>query len=410
METDELATYLGAFEDAWRVAAVLKSGRLETTQIVYFVGRDGTELGPFVRKRLSLEAGLGHAYERVLAAQCQGMRFAHLPRVFDCARTGDQLTVVMEYVRGETLGALVGRQADAAERLALVRRIFPQTCDAVSELAERFDPPIVHRDLKPSNVMVSGGDVTLIDLGIARTFKEGAEQDTAHFGTRAYAPPEQFGFGQTSVRSDVYALGTLLFFCLTGREPNAREREHELEGAGLPEALRAVIVRATRLDPAERFASARELREAAEAAFLGARGTGPEALVPMAAVPADPFSGFRRPRVGALLARVPEWAGLVWDVVVVGIVAVLVAGCVMAVVDPTPQNAAWPLWYLVMSYVCFGLAFLIAGYLVLDRRPLRREIPALARLTVSRETRLGLLAIGALLVVWALASLAAQPA
>lgn len=408
MET--LSKYLENL-DSWRVDAVLKSGRLETTQLVYFVGHDGTELGPFVRKRLSAEAGLGHAYEEVYEAQRRGARFAHLPAILDCSRTGDQLTVVMEHVRGETLGALVGRQGDAAARWALARRLFPHVCDAVSELSERFDPPIVHRDLKPSNIIVSGDDVTLIDLGIARTFKEGAEQDTAHFGTRAYAPPEQFGFGQTSVRSDVYALGTLLFFCLTGREPSAREREHELEGAGLPEPLRAVIVRATRLDPAERFASARELREAAETAFSGTGGAGPEPGAPAAPAPADLSvpARPRRSRVGALLACVPGWVGFVWDVIVVGVTAVCVIGCVMAVIDPTSENAAWPLWYLVMSYVCFGLAFLVIGYLVLDRRPLRREIPVLARLTVARETRTGLLAIGALLVVWVLASLAVQP-
>lgn len=396
--------------DSWRVDAVLKSGSLETTQLVYFVGHDGTELGPFVRKRLSLEAGLGHAYERVLAAQRQGSRFAHLPMIFDCARTGGQLTVVMEYVRGETLGALVGRQAGAAARLALVRRVFPQVCDAVSELAERFDPPIVHRDLKPSNVMVSGDDVTLIDLGIARTYKEGAEQDTAHFGTRVYAPPEQFGFGQTDVQSDVYALGMVLFFCLVGREPTARDREGGFGGTGLPEPLRAVIARATQLDPAARFASAHELREALLAA-LAAAGDEREMALPPALDAPSPATRPRRPsHVGGLLARVPRWAGLIWDVAVVGATAVLVIGCAMAVVDPSPQNASWPTWYLVTSYVCFGLTLAVVGYLMLDRRPLRREIPALARLTVARETRLGLLVIGVLLAAWMLASLVARPA
>ena len=85
--------------------------------------------------------------------------------------------------------------------------------------------PVIHRDLKPSNVMVVGGknglprSFVLIDLGIARTWREGAEADTTRLGTRSYAPPEQFGFGQTSVRSDVYALGAVLWFCLTGEDP-----------------------------------------------------------------------------------------------------------------------------------------------------------------------------------------------
>lgn len=91
--------------------------------------------------------------------------------------------------------------------------------------------PVIHRDLKPSNIIVSGvryaadagmtfSSLVIIDLGIARVWRDGADADTVKFGTRSYAPPEQFGFGQTSVRSDIYALGALLFFCLTGTDLN----------------------------------------------------------------------------------------------------------------------------------------------------------------------------------------------
>ena len=56
--------------------------------------------------------------------------------------------------------------------------------------------------------------LVIIDLGIAHVWRDGADADTVKFGTRPYAPPEQYGFGQTSVRSDIDALGALLFFCL----------------------------------------------------------------------------------------------------------------------------------------------------------------------------------------------------
>ena len=224
---DELSNYLSSLDrdSCYRVDAVLKQGRLETTERVFFVGENGSELGPFVRKRLS--AGLGSAFETVYSTQRSGVRLPHLPRIVECLRQGDELVVVMEYVAGETLADAVTSAKDATDRLALVRRVFPDLCDAVSELHELFDPPVIHRDLKPSNVMVSPGGVTLIDLGIARAYREGAEQDTTHFGTRAYAPPEQFGFGQTGVTSDVYALGMLLFFCLVGRDPTPGDRESD---------------------------------------------------------------------------------------------------------------------------------------------------------------------------------------
>ena len=397
---DELSNYLSALDrdSCYRVDAVLKQGPLETTERVYFVGeKNGAELGPFVRKYLA--PGLGGAYERIHAAQRDGARLSHLPRIVECHRQDERLVVVMEHVAGETLAEAV---ASASDRLDLVRRVFPDLCDAVSELHELFDPPIIHRDLKPGNVMVSAGGVTLIDLGIARTWHEGGEQDTTHFGTRAYAPPEQFGFGQTDVTSDVYALGMMLFFCLAGRDPVVADRERGFAADGVPEGLRAVVARATELDPARRLQTVRKFKDALLAALPAASGEKDHQLEPPT---------FESPRRGpsVLLARVPRWLGLVWDLCVLGACAIMLVGCVMAIVDPTPENAAWPTWYLVYSYLAFMAPLVIVVcYLMLDRRPLRRAVPALARLTVRRELRVGMLVILGLFVAWIAASLIAR--
>lgn len=393
---DELSNYLAALDrdSCYRVDAVLKQGRLETTQRVYFTGENGAELGPFVRKYLA--PGLGGAYETVFAAQRRGVRLPHLPRIIECHRQDERLVVVMEHVAGETLADAVA-QAGPGGRLDLVRRVFPDLCDAVGELHELLDPPVIHRDLKPGNVMVSAGGVTLIDLGIARSWHEGAEQDTTHFGTRAYAPPEQFGFGQTDVTSDVYALGMLLFFCLAGHDPVAADRERGFADA--PEALRPVIAQAAEFDPARRFPSVRAFKEALLTALPAASGEKDVALEP-------PTFETPRPARPALLARVPGWLGAVWDLCVLGACTVMVTGCVMAIVDPTPENAAWPVWYLYYSYLGFvAPSVLVICYLLLDRRPLRREIPALARLTVRQEVRAGLLVLLAVFVAWVVASM-----
>lgn len=393
---DELSNYLAAIgrDACYRVDAVLKEGRLETTQRVYFVGENGAELGPFVRKYLA--PGLGGAYEAVLSAQRRGVRLPHLPRIVECYRQGERLVVVMEHVEGDTLADAVAR---AGDRIDLVRRVLPDLCDAVSELHELFDPPLIHRDLKPGNVMVSEGGVTLIDLGIARSWHEGAERDTTHFGTRAYAPPEQFGFGQTDVTSDVYALGMLLFFCLAGRDPVPADRERGFACDGVPEPLRAVVARAAELDPARRFQSVRSFGDALLAALSS---VGAEKGAPLE----PPTFAFPR---SALLSRVPGWLGVVWDVCVLGALALMVAGCVMAIVDPIPENAAWPAWYLVYSYLAFAMpVIVIVCYLLLDRRPLRRMVPAIAHLTVRQETRAGLLAILALFAAWVVATMVMQ--
>lgn len=396
---DELSNYLAALDrdSCYRVGAVLKEGRLETTQRVYFVGENGAELGPFVRKYLDVDSGLGGAYETVFEAQRRGVRLSHLPRIIECHRQDDQLVVVMEHVGGTTLADAVARDHD---RLGLARRIFPDLCDAVSELHELLDPPVIHRDLKPGNVMVSAGGVTLIDLGIARTWREGGEQDTTHFGTRAYAPPEQFGFGQTDVTSDVYALGMLLFFCLTGRDSVAADRERGFADA--PSALRPVIARATEFDPARRFPSVREFKEALLAALPQEAA---EKCVPLE----PPTFEARRPQCTKLLARVPRRVGVVWNVLVTAACALLLIGCVGAMVNPNAEIATWPVWYRLYSYLAFAMpVILVVSYLLLDRRPLRRRVPVLAQLTARRETGMGLLVMLALLAAWIVATVIAQ--
>lgn len=84
-------------------------------------------------------------------------------------------------------------------------------------------PPIIHRDIKPSNIIIKeDGSVALIDFGISRVSKDKAASDTFCYGTEGFAPPEQFGFMQTDVCSDIYSFGIVLSWMLTGKvEPIA---------------------------------------------------------------------------------------------------------------------------------------------------------------------------------------------
>ena len=225
-----------------------------------FRGASGGELGPFIRKRIDCSAGVGRAYERLRDAQRSGVILHGVPRLVECLRSGDELSVVTEFIEGKTLGELV-RDEGASERLAT--GIMPALCDAVFELHTLLDPPLIHRDLKPSNVIVrSDGRPFVIDFGIARAWDGEADADTVRFGTRAYAPPEQFGFGQTDARSDVYALGKLVLFCATGGEGTGPADEADLRRRGLSAPLSEVIARATAFDPARRFSGARALGRA----------------------------------------------------------------------------------------------------------------------------------------------------
>lgn len=259
--SSELDAFLAGREraDSWRVERVLKESSFETTEVVWFRGVNGGELGPFIRKQIDCSAGVGSAYEELWRAQRTGIIFSAVPRLVECQRIGDKLLVVMEYIQGETLRDFVQLKGASIE---LVRAIIPALCDGVEELHTRLSVPLIHRDLKPSNVIVRDGRPIIIDFGIARLWHEGAEADTVHFGTKAYAPPEQFGFGQTDARSDVYALGKLLYFCLVGSDAPASCGAEELADAGISHSLADVILHATAFDPAERYASASDMKAA----------------------------------------------------------------------------------------------------------------------------------------------------
>ncbi len=84
--------------------------------------------------------------------------------------------------------------------------------------------------------------------------------------------------------------------------------------------------------------------------------------------------------------RVPVWVGRVWNALVLALYALLFATCVLAVVEPVPENAGWPLWFRIYSYPVFlNLNFILAAYLLLDRRRIGRRFPALARRRPVRE-------------------------
>lgn len=376
--TSDISSYLSAIDrDAcYRVDAVLKESPFETTERVYFVGSNGAEQGPYVRKRFDAEAGMGRAYERLLEAQASGRRFLHVPRVYDCYDLGREHVVVMEFVAGETLADVVYR---CDPSLALAADLFPRLCDAVCELHERFDPPLIHRDLKPSNVLVTADSLTLIDFGIARTYRAGAEEDTKHFGTRAYAPPEQFGFGQTDVRSDVYALGMLLYYCLTEKTPTAQAREEGFsELAALP-AVRAVVETATALDPKGRFASARALKEAFMAAVGSAnapacqRETRMATVQPRMHVPRDPV----------VRKEVSMTVFVVRAVLAAMTLLLWVYGCTFAALNPVTRStlAAGGMSEvgITTTYVLMGLAAVPVAWAIFDRKALLRRFPNLPK-------------------------------
>lgn len=168
---------------------------------------------------------LGEAQERFrLEAEMLGqLSHPNLPRVIDSFAECGRSYLVMEYIDGQTLMQLLLDSPERQLPVDQVVRYAIQLCDVLTYLHQQT-PAIIFRDLKPSNVMVtSDGHVYLIDFGIARMFKQGKMQDTIPLGSEGFCPPEQFGTGQTSPRSDLYSLGATLYYCLTGKNPRTNK-------------------------------------------------------------------------------------------------------------------------------------------------------------------------------------------
>jgi eukaryotic-like serine/threonine-protein kinase len=193
--------------------------------------------------------------------------------VYELFQHEGEWLMVMEFVRGETLEALVNRLGPLP-----VDRASELTMQALGALAHAHSMGVVHRDLKPANLMVTAsGAVKIMDFGIARV--AGAEHLTSAgfmMGTPAYMAPEQVLGGEIDARTDIYAMGVVLYHLITAKLPFKGETPMEMAQSriqdeptpvrtarhDLPAWLDHVLDIALSRDPARRFPSAPVFREA----------------------------------------------------------------------------------------------------------------------------------------------------
>jgi serine/threonine protein kinase/Tfp pilus assembly protein PilF len=209
--------------------------------------------------------------------------------IYEVGEDGEEAYIVMQYVPGQSLDKII---AQGPASLQLVLSVGIQIADGLSAAHQLG---IFHRDLKPANVMLTdGGLVKILDFGLARRLPvEDAEFDpgktaprpggpkatyTARGGTIAYMAPEQFVTGQSSVQSDLWALGIILYELVSGRHPFARPDGDEFQSIraiqyanptsfseccpDAPAELESVIFRCLEKTPQERYSSAADVREA----------------------------------------------------------------------------------------------------------------------------------------------------
>lgn len=194
------------------------------------------------------------------------LRHPSLPSIVDVIEDNDTFLIVMDYIEGNPLSKAL--EEYGAQPQEMVIEWAKQLCDVLGYLHSQ-SPPIIYRDMKPANVMLKpDGNVTLIDFGTAREFKEKNLADTTCLGTVGYAAPEQFGgMGQTDARTDIYCLGATLYHLVTGMnpcEPPYEIRPIRQINPALSGGLERIIQKCTQRNPEDRYQSCAELMYALE--------------------------------------------------------------------------------------------------------------------------------------------------
>ena len=278
------ASLVGQVVGGYRLVTALRSGGMGT---VYYaehtvIGRRAAVkiLHPEISRNPQLISRF-----LVEARAANDIRHPNVVEITDLGQSGDLHYIVMSFLEGETLGERLEREKvlDEATTIRIIRQI-------ASALAAAHDHGIVHRDLKPENVFLLNHPdypdyVKVLDFGIAKLI--GPQQASSPhntmmgtvLGTPAYMSPEQCrGQAELDHRSDIYSLGVMLFEMLTGTVPFRRDSPADVLLAHVQDTpaspfdlnpklsrhMGDAILRALEKDPARRFASMRELRDAVE--------------------------------------------------------------------------------------------------------------------------------------------------
>ncbi len=201
---------------------------------------------------------------------------SHVPQVRGFGTLHGRFFIDIEYVRGEDLSSVMGRQRLSYASIFRIGAALCSTLESAHELTTEIDGQrlgrLYHGDVKPQNIRLTpDGQVKLLDFGIAKGSSLTRSMTYNDFGTLEYCSPERLDSGLQDVSSDLWSVGILLYEMAAGQKPFPAQTRHELlarfrEGrppdplpADCPRLLREVVDKSLSFDPARRFCSAAEL-------------------------------------------------------------------------------------------------------------------------------------------------------
>ena len=181
-------------------------------------------------------------YDIEIYKKLQSLDIKGLPRIYDLVKGDGGISIVEDYIPGKTLDSSLEIFCDEKSVVEFINKIC-----FILESLHNLTPPIIHRDLKPENIIVNGEDVYLIDFNISRKYKGTNQKDTIMMGTEEYAAPEQYGFAESDVRTDIFGLGATIKFILENTDIKSRK-------------LKMFTDKCLQIDPNNRFQNIKEVR------------------------------------------------------------------------------------------------------------------------------------------------------
>lgn len=256
-----------------------------------------------------------------------------IPAIADFYEEAGRLIVIEHFVSGQSL---TERIESSTLDIDTIIYFGIELCQILNQL-HTLQPPIVHRDIKPSNIIVTEHNhLVLLDFNAAKHFTDASTNDTVLLGTQGYAAPEQYGFGSSTPKTDIYALGILL-------------KEMTATLSSVPARLEKIIDRCIQMAPADRYDKVSDLEMDLRDIILPQES--PKAI---SYSPVPP--GFRTKTPWKMLIAIPAYLMLFWL-------------CSSLTVEDVTGGAL-----IVERIFCF-LVFLSAIFVAFNYMDIRRLVP-----------------------------------
>ena len=257
--------------DRYQIIKTLGEGGMANVYLAHDTILDRNVAVKVLRGDLANDEKFVRRFQRE-ALSASSLSHPNIVEMYDVGEDDGQYYIVMEYVDGKTLKQILKQRGKLS--ITEVVDIMLQLTDG---MAHAHDAYIIHRDIKPQNIMIlSNGMIKITDFGVATAMNSTQlTQTNSVMGTVHYLPPEQAQGKGSTIRSDIYSMGIMMYELLTGLVPYKGDNAVEIAlkhlkeplpsirkiNSNIPQSIENVIIKATAKNPKNRYVDAREMHE-----------------------------------------------------------------------------------------------------------------------------------------------------